>query len=415
MPEDVKAAVAEVLAADRKAVPEVMPAEVKGAAKEVTAGEVKAAVAAAREVTPADVKQAELVGGVTQASCTNCGSTAGLVSQYGGGGHGSPGCSTCGGGGCGNQCYPGRKQCSCCEADTVLGRFLCGLYDCICCPDPCYEPKWIPIADSAFFVDSARPQTQTRIRWDSAFNVILPDRAEFFWARADGTGRGPKVPAGLRAERRLKYNDLSLYTEAAAGLVGAFFETTYRSLDPDNVPHAAGFGDMTAGLKTMIFDCELLQVAMQMRTYIPVGNALKGLGTGHASLEPSLIVGIRIHDDTYFQGQVAEWIPLGGDTDYAGAVLHYHMSLNQVLCRVLPDVPLIGTVEFNGWSFQDGAFTDPDLGPFQRAGGFTYLSAGVGLRLFVCDRIDFGVGAAFAVTDPHLQGTLYRSEFRFRF
>src|SRR6185369_13250757 len=97
------------------------------------------------------------------------------------------------------------------------------------------------IADSAFYVDAVRPQTQTRLRWDSGVNVILPDRAEFFWARADGGGKGPKPPAGLLAETRLKYNDLMLYTEAGAGMVGAFFETPYRSLDPDNVPHAAGF------------------------------------------------------------------------------------------------------------------------------------------------------------------------------
>lgn len=394
--------------------PQVKQPEVKQ--PEVRQSEVKVHEAKQPELMQADVKQAETVGAVTQASCSSCGNGGGLLGLYGGsGGHGGgSACGSCGGCNSG-QCYPGRKQCNCCEADTHFGRFLCGLYDCICCPDPCYEPKWMPIADSAFFTEAARPQTQTRLRWDSAFNVSRPDRAEYFWARSDGNGKGPKPAPGQFTEQRLKYNDLMMYTEAATGLVGAFFETPYRSLDPDNVPHAAGFADMNVGVKTLIFDCELIQVAMQMKTYIPVGNALKGLGTGHVSLEPSLIVGIRIHEDTYLQMQVAEWIPLGGDINYAGAALHYHTSLNHVLCRILPDVPLIGTVEFSGISFQDGAYTDPVLGAFQKAGDYSYFCAGGGMRLFVCDRIDFGVSASFALTEQHLQGQTYRSEFRFRF
>jgi hypothetical protein len=297
----------------------------------------------------------------------------------------------------------------------VFGRFLCCLYQCLCCPDPCYEPRWIPIADSAFFVDSVRPQTQQRLRWDSAMHLPFPDRAEFFWARADGKGKGPSPPSPFLGERRVNYNDLSLYTEGATGLLGVFVEMPYRSTNPELTPHHAGFADMNLGTKSLIFDCELIQVAFQFRTYLPMGNAGKGLGTGHVSLEPSLIVGIRLAEDTYLQSQFAEWIPLGGDPAYAGAVFHYHFSLNHVLCRILPDVPLIGTAELNGWGFQDGAFTDPVLGPFQRASSDWYVSAAVGLRLFVCDRIDVGVSACYALTDPSWAGQLYRSEFRWRF
>jgi hypothetical protein len=246
-------------------------------------------------------------------------------------------------------------------------------------------------------------------------NLPFPDRAEFFWARADGKGRGPSPTSPFLAEKRVSYNDLSLYTEGATGLIGLFIEMPYRSIDPELAPHAAGFADMNLGTKTLIFDCELIQVAFQFRTYLPIGNTGKGLGTGHVSLEPSLIVGIRLAQDMYLQSQIAEWIPIGGDPNYAGAVFHYHLSLNQVLCRILPDVPLIGTAELNGWSFQDGAYTDPTLGSFQRASKDGYVSAAVGLRLFVCDRIDVGVSACYALTDPGWASQLYRSEFRWRF
>jgi hypothetical protein len=345
---------------------------------------------------------------VIPASCVNCDS-GGLISPYKSDLFSGCGC------GAGGQCIPGRERCPPCEAHNAWDRFLCCLYDCICCPDPCYDPKWLPIADAAFFVDAARPQTQVRIRVDPAVGIMLPDRAEFFWARADGNGLGPKPVAPARAERYIRNVDTSLYTEAATGKVGAFVEMSYRSLDPSVDPHAAGFGDMNVGIKTLLLDCELLQLAMQFRTYLPVGTAGKGLGTGHVSLEPSLILGVRLSHDSYLQTQVAEWIPIGGDPNYAGAVLNYHFSWNQELLRFHPEVPLIGTLELNGWSFQDGSYTDPVNGPFQHAGGYTYFSAGPGLRLFVCDKLDFGLGVSFALTEQHLATTLYRTELRLRF
>jgi hypothetical protein len=148
---------------------------------------------------------------------------------------------------------------------------------------------------------------------------------------------------------------------------------------------------------------------------LPTGNFTKGIGTGHVSLEPSLLGSLKLTPDTYLQAQVAEWIPLGGDTNYQGAILHYHLSANQVLWRLLPDVPLIGTLEFNGYSFQNGQFTDPVLGAFQQSSGDTYLSLGPGLRMVVCNKIDFGLGTAFAVGDHHGPGQWYRAEFRWRF
>jgi hypothetical protein len=326
------------------------------------------------------------------------------------------GCSACGGCGCGaHGCYPGHEPCYPCDGDTTFHRFLCSLYECICCPDPCYEPHWLPIADAAFFTEAARPVTQTRLRWDAGVDVVLPDRAEYFWARADGMGKGPKPTAPFFVDPHVNYNDLSLYTEAATGKVSVIFEMPYRSVDPEFAPHEAGFGDMNIGMKTLLFDCELVQVAMIMRTYLPVGDPSKGLGTGHVSLEPSLVLGLCLGPDTFFQGQVAEWIPLGGDPSYEGAILHYHMSLNQVVWRVLPNVPLIGTAEFSGWSFQAGSYTDPFAGSLFKASGTTYADVGAGLRLVVCDRMDFGFAVSSAVTSQHFAEQLYRTEFRFRY
>ena len=244
--------------------------------------------------------------------------------------------------------------CEPCIARTRWGRFACGLYSAVCCPDPCYEPRWTGIANAAFFVDGVRPVTQVRYRWDANLGMQFPDRATYYWARVGALG--PST-----APSSLNLHELTMYNEVASGGFSFFINTPYRSYDTNVDRHAAGFGDLDLGTKSILFDCELMQVAFQMRTFIPVGIGTKGLGTGHVSLEPSLLVGLNIGPDTYAQAQLSEWIPLTSDGG-AGAILHYHASLNQVLWRWQPEVPIIGTFEVSGWSFQDGSYTDPSLG-----------------------------------------------------
>lgn len=308
------------------------------------------------------------------------------------------GCDACGGG-CPEFCD--HWQC---------GRFFWGFYHAICCPDPCYDPCWWALSDAAFFVEAARPVTQTRLRWDAGIDLVFPDRAEYFWARSGAGGRGPAA-----VERKLRYHELSHYTEVAHGGFSAFFQTPYRSYDAAVNSHEAGFGDLIAGTKSMLLDCQLLQITYQMKFITPTGISTKGLGTGHLSIEPSLIFGLNMSSQSYIQAQVAEWIPIAGDETYAGALLHYHFSYNRTLLGCPGYIHLIGTAELNGWSFQDGAYSDPALAPPQRASNQAYLSSGFGLRMVLCDKVDFGVGTAFAVTDGHWAKQLYRSELRVRF
>jgi len=311
------------------------------------------------------------------------------------------------------HCGPGQRRRSACEGGFCQ-RFCSGCYHGICCHDPCYESTWVPLADAAFFTAAVRPVSQLRIRWDGGYNVTLPDRAEYFWARADGQGQGPLPAPGALAATRLRYQEARFYLETAIDTLSVFVEAPYRSQDAVDADARSGFGDLAAGFKTLLYDCELLQIAGQLRVEIPTGNGRKGLGVEHTSLEPSLLCGLRLAPHTYLQLQVAEWIPLDGDETYAGAILHYHASLNHVLVRFLPDVPLIGVAEFAGYTFQDGAYTDPISGTVS-ANNDTYLYASGGLRLFLGRAVDLGLSVRNALTDQHLEGTLYRAEFRWRF
>jgi hypothetical protein len=330
------------------------------------------------------------------------------------------GCTSCGGGGCagcgGRPCAPGRQPCEPFPARTCVGRFIGLVYENVCCPDPCYQPRWEAITAAAFFADAPRPVSQTRVRWDYGHRLTFPDRGEFFWARADGNGKGPTPNSPALGIPYLDYHELFLDTEVATGAAGVTVSVPYRSVNP--TPFAgsgAGFSDMSVTAKSLLWDSELFLFAFQFRTYIPIGNFRKGLGVGHVSLEPGLIAGIRATPETYLVAQVAEWIPLGGDPDYMGAALRFNLSINQLLWRPVKDVQLIGTLELVGIGFQDGAFTDPVDGPLQKLSGQTILSLGPGLRLFYCDKFDIGAAGSFGITGKYLVRELMRFEVRYRY
>jgi hypothetical protein len=371
----------------------------------------------ARPESPAPAAGAALLtpggDGLLQTGCATCGGAGHLPSSAGGL---NLTCASCGGSGC----VPGRKQNQAFHYHTVLGRFFGNLYECLCCPDPCYEPSWIPEANAAFFVDYARPRTVQRFRWDNVTQLQFPDRNEFFWARekvGKGGGMGPGGPKKFKnfhGEKSLDFNQFSFDQEAATEKASVFVEIPYRSTNPLYTVRHAGFADMNIGTKALFFDCELLQLAFQFRTYLPTGNAAEGLGTGHVSLEPSLLGTLRLAAQTYFQGQLSEWIPIGGNPQYQGSILHYHFSFNQVLLRFAPESPLIGTFEMSGWSFQTGSYTNPAFAnvPSRYSGGQTYFSLGPGLRASICDRVDFGGAIAFPVTDPNWGDPWFRLELR---
>nr|WP_020474798.1 transporter [Zavarzinella formosa] len=311
--------------------------------------------------------------------------------------------------GCGGGCVAGGA-CKPCTSDSWCGRLYCCFYNALCCADPCYEPRWVAGANAALFLDSTRPQGMTRVRWDSGRGMMFPDRNEYFWARAGGGGKGPKV-----VPNKLNYNDLSIYNEAGTERFSAFVVTPYRSYDGTPTGSGAGFGDVQLGTKSLLLDTEIVQISLQFTTFLPSASPKTGAGVGHVSLEPALLMSVKLHEDTYLQTQIGEWIPLGGDPSVSGALLDYRVSLNHVLCRPWEESQLIGTLEFTGVSFQDGAYTDPTTGLLVKSGGGNYFNLGPGVRWVISRSCDFGFGTQFAVTKDHFANQLYRTEMRFKF
>jgi hypothetical protein len=281
---------------------------------------------------------------------------------------------------------------------------LNGFKDATCCPDPCYQPKWVPAANAALFVDHARPTTMTRIRWDSGRRLTDPDRAERFWATIGGTG--PTNP-----ETRVDYNELRFYQEFGSDRFSFFIDLPYRSLDSQRNGGAGGIGDLQIGTKSLLLDSELVQFSFQFVTTIPTAGTRSGIGVGHVSLDPSLLVAIKLHENTYSQHQLGYWFGVGNSN---GSILHTENSINHVLFRPMVDTDFIASLEATSYTFTSGRFTDA-AGVVRRANDTTYFSMGPGFRLAVCNKIDFGFGMQFALTSRHFAEQLYRTEFRWRF
>jgi hypothetical protein len=360
-----------------------------------------------------DIPPEGLGGGILPISCQNCGlppSSTGPGVYGWGKKYGPPACDIgCADGGCGEGgCAAGYPQCETCSGQGRCCRLFCAFHDAICCPDPCYEPRWVAAANAAFFVPSVRPTTYTRFRWDYGSDLTTPDRGEAFWAAIHK--RGPANP-----ETGVNYHELSMYAEVGTEKFAFFVDTPYRNLQPEKNVSTSGFGDVALGTKTVLIDSELVLTTFQFKSYLPAGQPSKGLGTGHFSLEPSLLWTIKLYSETYWQGQLGYWIPISGTSGYAGGAWFYNNSLNHVLCRPLRDTALIGTIESMGWTFNSGGATDPVTGALLPSKGVTYFSVGPGLRLAVCDKVDFGFGVQFAITNDHFANQLYRTELRWRF
>jgi hypothetical protein len=294
------------------------------------------------------------------------------------------------------------------------------LYEEICCPDPCYQPKWEPAANASFFADYARPRTVTRFRYDNLEAMTRPDRNQF-WIQQVMPSRKNRFTI---VNPSLRLQEVYYYQEVAAERGSFFVEIPYRQINPNYMPSQAGFSDINFGAKSMFFDSELLQMTFQFRTYTPSGSVGQGLGTGHFSLDPSLLASLKLGPDTYFQAQLGNWIPLGGATvsgvNFAGGIFYWLMSLNQVLWYPRQDSPLIATLEMDGWSFENGGYTNkifpggtPQIA--MKGGGVSYFNIGPGIRQSICNRLDFGAAITWATSSVHWAQPWFRCEIRFLF
>jgi hypothetical protein len=265
---------------------------------------------------------------------------------------------------------------------------------------------------SVGYIDSAIPADLFRLRFDAAYRNRRPTRGEFFWPKGAPAGPGTPVP-----ETSVDYQDLSAYLELRANpWLSGFVECPVRFLNPDVNRNTAGYADMNAGFKAAFVQTCDTTATFQFRTYIPTGDAARGLGNNHVSLEPALLLNHRLAELWLVEGELRYWVPIGG-TDFAGDLVRYGVGVSYGARRP-DDFWVTPVVEFVGWTLLGGKesrVVSPTSSGVKDAAGDTIFNAKIGVRLGWGDRGDVYAGYGRALTGDTWYKDTWRVEFRLFF
>ncbi len=295
------------------------------------------------------------------------------------------------------------------------------------------------------YIDDGRVESQVRIRFDAAFHNALPDRAEFFYAKC-GCYQGlataipqafdPNAPGpGLGVPRDLNFQQAYFDIEYSPhSHVSVFAEVPARWIQPQSflpIPpfpgfaNQSGFGDVRAGVKVGIVASATSSLTVQVRGFFPSGDASKGLGTNHGSIEPALLYYQQLSDRLVIESQIGDTHPVGGAAGvptattekFAGDVFFYGIGPSYEVYRSTA-VRFAPVVELVGWSVRNGFTTQPGgpiLGAASDAGGTNIVNIKFGGRVVVHDHSSFYVGYGRALTDASWYDDIVRLEYRYSF
>ena len=294
------------------------------------------------------------------------------------------------------------------------------------------------------YIENAIVGNEVRFRFDAGSGVELPDRAEFFYAKCGcykalaGSGlpaydpNAPGPQPGIATN--LKFKQLYVNGEyAPTQRISFFAEIPVRWLQPKefvsgfgNFANQAGLADIRTGVKLAMVASDDRYVTFQFRAYAPTGDASKGLGTDHASLEPSLLYYQKLGSRGAIESEFSFWHPIGGSAgvktatnsnpdSFAGNVLFYGFGpsyelYNNGRTRFAP------VVELAGWRVLSGSQTvwiaaDHIADP---ADGTNIVNLKMGGRLGV-GRSSVYVGYGRGLTDAVWYKNLVRAEYRYSF
>ncbi|HUE52722.1 MAG TPA: transporter [Terriglobales bacterium] len=325
------------------------------------------------------------------------------------------------------------------------------------------EPSRPPIEGSMVgYIDNPIVGSQIRIRFDDAFEDRFPDRSEFFYAKCGcsrflskqflpflpsnaplflafdpkAPGPGPGVPTGV--PNSINFQQLYMNVEYSPHRrFSAFVEVPIRWLQPQGfkqIPPFPGFSnqsglsDVQAGFKFAAVTSEGTYLTFQFKSYFPSGDALRGLGTNHYSVEPSLLLYHSFSERWTLEGQIGDWHPIGGSAGvsttssptsegFAGDVFFYGIGPSYKLYQ-RNHVRLAPVVELFGWHVLSGFQSQPG-GPVDSAAtevsGLNIVNLKVGVRTSIGFRNSFYVGFGQALTHDDWYKHIVRLEYRYSF
>ena len=313
-------------------------------------------------------------------------------------------------------------------------------------PPPAPPPRPKIAGSMVGYVDDAIVGSQVRIRFEAGFHNDVPDRAEFFYAKCgcfkllpdSDTDKDNNAPGpGPGAANNIRFQQLYLQTEyAPSGRFSVFAELPFRWLQPQSftgidrftengarggrsLENPSGLGDLRAGVKAALAESSDRALTLQVRAYFPTANEQHGLGTGHYSIEPSLLYYRKLTERTTIEAQGGDWHstggsagrPTNGSKKFSGDVVFYGAGVSHEVYAGAP-MRIAPVAELFGWHVVSGFQTGQAK---KGAGGIDIVNLKVGARLIFDEHNSFYGGIGRALTGAVWYRDLARIEYRYSY
>jgi hypothetical protein len=286
------------------------------------------------------------------------------------------------------------------------------------------------------YIENSTVESQVRFRFDSGLGNNVPDRAEFFYAKCGcykyvpAPGFDPDAPGpGQGIPTEINFKEFYAFAERAINQrYSVFGELPIRGIQPQGfVPTGlqdwvgeTGLGDLRFGGKASLISDDNRTVTAMVRMALPSGDSTKGLGTNHASIEPSLLLHNTVNDRVSIEAQLGYWKSIGGSAgvnsadSFAGDVLTWGIgpSFEAYSSDTLSVSPV---VELVGWRVIGGFQTCVTCGDDPSAGGTNIVNIKFGARAMVNGRHSIYGGFGLHLTDQVWYDKLFRFEYRLGF
>jgi hypothetical protein len=291
------------------------------------------------------------------------------------------------------------------------------------------------------YIDDATIDDHVRVRFDVAGDNNVPDRAEFFYAQCGcnfAGAPGPGNPGAGDLVTDLRFQEFNVNAQyalktrslrnriAVFGTIPvrfvqpqSFFGQTLTPPLPNTFTSSSGLGDIRAGVKAAIVNDEDSTLTAQVEGFFQSGDAKKGLGTDHASIEFALLDRQKMSERAQLEVQVGDWHPIGGSKtqpaglSYSGDVFFYGFGPSFEVYKtdrvsLWPIVELVGWHVFGGQEVVAG-------GVVRSAEGVNVVNIKVGARAIIDTRSSIYIGWGRALTDAQWYKHIVRFEYRYSF
>jgi hypothetical protein len=291
------------------------------------------------------------------------------------------------------------------------------------------------------YIDEAGIYSEVRVRFDAALDDTTPDRAEFFYGKCGcyryitpttNPAYDPNSPGpGNGIPKNINFQQLYFLGEYAHGSrISVFVELPFRWLQavaaaPPPVlvfPNAGGIGDMHLGIKVAPLIFRNGNLTLQFRAMVPSGDASKGLGTNHASIEPSLLYDQRLSNRFELEAEIGDTHPLSSSAGVPTATATHGFAGDVFFYGIGPSYKFVnneqlqaaGVLELVGWNVRSGYVTGT-TNPNSSTAGVNIVNLKIGPRISFHGHQSVYFGYGIALTSQTWYHEIFRTEYRYTF